>query len=419
MKKDNQTQQPLRLDGQTLVEQIERLASVGTDPRGGRTRLAASKEEGEGRNLLVEWMKELDLEVKVDSVGNLFALLPAEEGRVEEKPLVLGSHIDTVLSAGPYDGCFGVLSALAVARAFRKAGRTPSRPLVVAAFTNEEGVRFQPDMLGSLCFAGGISPEEARAVTDSEGISLKESLKEIGYDGPLAPGFFAPGEYLELHVEQGPVLDREELPIGVVEGVQGISWWKITFTGTANHAGTTPTALRSDAGYGAARTVVFLRDLAKKSGTTLATVGTLSLEPGAVNIIPSKAVFTADIRDPSEERLAEADEKLRAFAEEVAAGEGLEVSLERLVRFSPVVFSSALCGLVEETTRELGFSFKRMTSGAGHDAQMMARICPTAMIFVPSRGGISHSPAEHTDRKDLLAGAEVLLRTAEKLLAKE
>lgn len=419
MKKDNQNQQPLRLDGQTLVEQIELLASVGTDPRGGRTRLAASKEEGEGRDLVVEWMKELDLEVKVDSLGNIFGLLSAEEGRAEEKPLVLGSHIDTVLSAGPYDGCFGVLSALAVARAFRTAGRSPSRPLVVAAFTNEEGVRFQPDMIGSLCFAGGISSEEALAVTDSEGVSLEESLKEIGYDGPHAPGFFAPGEYLELHVEQGPVLDREQLSIGVVEGVQGISWWKITFIGTANHAGTTPTALRADAGYGAARTIVFLRELARKTGTTLATVGTLSLEPGAVNIIPSKAVFTADIRDPSEERLAEADEKLKAFAEDLAAEEGLKVSLERLVRFSPVVFSFDLCGLVEETARELGLSSRRMTSGAGHDAQMMARICPTAMIFVPSREGISHNPAEHTDRNDLLAGAEVLLRTAEKLLAKE
>ncbi len=419
MKKDNQTLQPLRLDGQTLVEQIERLASVGTDPRGGRTRVAASREDGEGRDLLAEWMKELDLDVKVDSVGNIFGLLSPEEGGAGKKPLVLGSHIDTVLSAGPYDGCFGVLSGLAVARAFRRAGRSPSRPLVVAAFTNEEGVRFHPDMLGSLCFAGGISPEEALAVTDSGGVSLEKSLKEIGYDGPLSPGFFSPGEYLELHVEQGPVLDREGLSIGVVEGVQGISWWRITFSGKANHAGTTPTALRSDAGYGAARTIVFLRDLARESGTTLATVGTLSLEPGAVNIIPSKAVFTADIRDPSEERLAEADEKLKAFAEKAAAEEGLEVSLERLVRFSPVVFSSDLCGLVEETARELGFSSRRMTSGAGHDAQMMARICPTAMIFVPSRGGISHSPAEHTERADLLAGAEVLLRMAEKLLAKE
>ena len=418
MKKDDQNVQPLRLDGQTLVDQLQTLASVGTDPRGGRTRLAASKEEGEGRDLLVEWMKELDLEVTVDSVGNIFGLLSAEEGRTEEKPLVLGSHIDTVLSAGPYDGCFGVLSALAVARAFRTAGRTPSRPLVVAAFTNEEGVRFQPDMLGSLCFAGGISPEEALAVTDSHGVSLEESLKEIGYNGPLTPGFFVPGEYLELHVEQGPILDREGLSIGVVEGVQGISWWKIAFAGKANHAGTTPTALRSDAGYGAARTIVFLRELALSSGTTLGTAGTLSLEPGAVNIIPSKAVFTADIRDPSEERLAEADEKLKAFAEEAASAEGLEVTLERLARFSPVEFSESLCALVEETARELGLSSRRMTSGAGHDAQMMARICPTAMIFVPSRGGISHNPDEHTDRADLLAGAEVLLRTAEKLLAK-
>ena len=400
--------------GDILFDQIRTLALTGTDPLGGRTRLTLTEEDRQARNLLVKWMRELDLDVRVDCFGNIFGILEGKD--VEKDSLMIGSHIDTVIHAGPYDGCYGVLSGLAVARAFREAGCIPGRSLVVAAFTNEEGVRFQPDMLGSLAFVGGITADEALSVKDDGGITVGEALSRIGYSGKEEPGFLIPSEYIELHVEQGPRLDAEKIRIGVVEVVQGISWWRVSITGKANHAGTTPTNMRHDAGYAAARVSVFLRDLAVTTGTTLATIGTISFEPGAVNVIPSKAVFTVDLRDPDSTRLTEAEEKLAEFLQKAAEEEGVQISSEHLVRFDPVVFDRGLAGEVEKAALSRGLSSMRMVSGAGHDAQMMARVCRAAMIFVPSVGGISHNPDEHTPEEDLAAGAGVLLDVVLKLV---
>lgn len=398
-----------RLQGDIFLEQLRTLAEIGLDPRGGRTRLALSGEDKTARDMMVGWMKELDLHVKVDRIGNIFGIL---SGKNDEKPLTIGSHIDTVISAGPFDGCYGVLSALAVARAFREAELVLPRSLIVAAFTNEEGVRFQPDMMGSLAFAGGISLGEVLAAKDENGVTVEDALKTIGYFGEELPGFFIPSDYLELHVEQGPVLEEEGYDIGVVEGVQGISWWRISIAGVANHAGTTPMTMRRDAGYAAARISVFLREWAKSSGTTLTTVGTLSFEPGAINVIPSTAILTADIRDPDGEKLSDADRSLMAFLGNLARNEEVKISSKHLVRFEPVNFSKDLADSVERSSRRRSLSCRRMVSGAGHDAQMMARICNTGMIFVPSRGGISHSPMEFTEEKQLIQGAEVLLDVA-------
>ncbi|NCC58495.1 MAG: Zn-dependent hydrolase, partial [Synergistales bacterium] len=257
--------------GDILFDHIRTLSLIGADPLGGRTRLTLTEEDRKARDILVKWMKELDLDVRVDRFGNIFGILEGKDGGKDS--LMIGSHIDTVIHAGPYDGCYGVLSGLAVARAFREAGCIPGRSLVVAAFTNEEGVRFQPDMLGSLAFVGGIPADEALSVKDDGGTTVGEALSRIGYNGNEEPGFLIPSEYLELHVEQGPRLDTEKIRIGVVEGVQGISWWRVSITGKANHAGTTPTNMRHDAGYAAASVSVFLRDLAVSTGTTLATIG--------------------------------------------------------------------------------------------------------------------------------------------------
>ncbi|HCL78705.1 MAG TPA: Zn-dependent hydrolase, partial [Synergistaceae bacterium] len=319
-------------------------------------------------------------------------------------------------NAGALDGCYGVLSGLAVARAFLTEGVRPKRPLIVAAFTNEEGVRFQPDMMGSLAFAGGISAEEALAATDDEGRSLGSELERIGYAGEEPLPIATPGEYLELHVEQGPILDGEGVQIGVVEGVQGIWWWRITVRGTANHAGTTPLALRHDAGHAAARIVTFLREMAKATPATLATVGTMAFRPGSINVVPSEAVFTVDLRDPERARLLAAEEKIAVFTARVAEEEEVSVVMDQLVRFDPVSFDGGLLDLIEQAAAEKGFSSRRMASGAGHDAQMMARLCRSAMIFVPSRGGVSHSPAEHTEDDQLIRGAEVLLRVVSRLI---
>ena len=285
----------------------------------------------------------------------------------------------------------------------------PSRPITVAAFTNEEGARFHPDMMGSLVHARGLPLAEALDAIGTDGARLGDELVRIGYAGEMMPGTLVPHEYLELHIEQGPILEAEGLQIGVVENLQGISWQQITVQGNANHAGTTPTRLRHDAGYVAAAAVAELRRIAVDSGTTLATVGTLRVEPGVINVIPRKAVFTVDMRDPDEQRLAASEAHFSAFLAKLAQDEGVRISAERLARFSPVVFDAELADVIEASAGRLGLSSRRMTSGAGHDAQMIARIAPAAMIFVPSRGGISHNPREHTDDDQLVNGAQVLL----------
>ncbi|MFC5696034.1 Zn-dependent hydrolase [Pseudomonas sp. GCM10022186] len=401
----------LRLNGLILLQQIRTLGEIGADPaNGGRTRIALTDAEKAGRDQLVAWMRELGLDVRIDRIGNIFGTLRSATDQGDQAPLMMGSHIDTVTNAGALDGCYGVLAGLAVARAFREADVLPSRSITIGDFTNEEGVRYQPDMMGSLVHAGGMSVEEALATMGTDGTRLGDELQRIGYAGDLEPGAILPHEYLELHIEQGPILEAENALIGVVENLQGISWQQVVVQGNANHAGTTPTRLRHDAGYVASAVVAELRQIARDSGgTTLATVGCMSFEPNVINVIPRKASFTVDLRDPDEERLVAAERRLEKFLAVIAEEEGVRISSERLVRFQPVIFDAGLADEIEASARRFGFSHKRMTSGAGHDAQMIARIAPSAMIFVPSRGGISHNPREHTGDDQLLKGAEVLL----------
>jgi beta-ureidopropionase / N-carbamoyl-L-amino-acid hydrolase len=400
------------LDHARLLDRLQRLGAVGCGPSGGPTRLALTDADRAGRDLLAGWMQEAGLEVRVDRIGTIFGLWPAT---AEADPVMIGSHVDTVIDAGIYDGCYGVLAGLAVVEALRDAGVAPARPIAVAAFTNEEGVRFQPDMMGSLVHAGGLDLDAALATVGTDGAVLGEELARIGYAGDLEPGAIRPACYLELHIEQGPVLEAEGLAIGAVDSLQGISWQRVTITGTANHAGTTPIAARRDAGLVAARVITHLRDRVAHGGT-LATVGSLRLEPDAINVIPSRAVFTVDLRNPDEERLQAAEAELAGFLETLAAAEGVEVATERLARFSPVQFDPELVQLVAEAAERRGHRWRRITSGAGHDAQMIARIAPSAMIFVPSRDGISHNPAEFTEPEQLAAGAEVLLDVVAKLV---
>jgi len=407
----------LQLDGARLLEQIRILGELGADPvHGGRTRIALTDAEKAGRDQVVAWMKELALEVRIDRIGNIFGTLPAASGE-DLAPLMMGSHIDTVTNAGALDGCYGVLAGLAVARAYRAAGVLPSRPITIGAFTNEEGVRYQPDMMGSLVHAGGLAVQEALDTLGTDGTRLGDELARIGYAGDLEPGAIVPHEYLELHIEQGPILEAEGLQIGVVENLQGISWQQVTVQGNANHAGTTPTRLRHDAGYVACAAVAEARAIARDAGTTLATTGCIAFEPNVINVIPRKAVFTVDLRDPDETRLQQAEQRFADTLERLATEEGVKITCERLVRFEPVDFDRDLADQIEASATRLGLTHRRMTSGAGHDAQMIARIAPAAMIFVPSRGGISHNPREHTDDAQLVMGAEVLLDVVARRLA--
>jgi beta-ureidopropionase / N-carbamoyl-L-amino-acid hydrolase len=397
----------LRLDDRRLLRALADLAEVGAIEGGGCARLALTDEDKTGRDLVVGWMKALGLEVRIDAIGNVIGL---RAGRENLPPVMTGSHIDTVRTGGRYDGNYGVLAGLEVVRALNEAKVVTRRPIAVAFFTNEEGARFQPDMLGSLVYAGGLGLNEAYAAADKDGRSVGDELRRIGYLGPMKPGAIKPHAFLELHIEQGPILDEEKVRIGVVESVQGISWTEYTVTGVSNHAGTTPMRLRRDAGYLAASVNVFARGLAcDMGGNQVATVGALALRPNLINVVPNRAVFTVDLRNTEEAKLREAEARVTAHIAEVAAAERVEVEAKVLARFEPVIFDAALVDRVEHHARALALGTRRMPSGAGHDAQMMQRLCPTAMIFVPSVAGLSHNVKEHTEPADLAAGAQVLL----------
>lgn len=390
-----------------LMERVGTHAAIGATEGGGLCRLALTDADRQGRDRLVQDMRALGMEVRVDRIGNIFGV---RAGRAQAAPVMTGSHIDTVATGGRYDGLYGVLAGLEVVRWLEEHQIVLERPLVVAAFTNEEGVRFQPDMMGSLVHAGGYPLQQALDTVGTDGARLGDELERIGYAGDMACGAIVPHAFVELHIEQGPVLEAEGLDIGAVEDLQGISWQEISFTGQSNHAGTTPMRLRRDAGYCAAAVAVFVRELAQRlGGGQVATVGALHLHPNLVNVIASRATVTVDLRNTDEAALVHAEQELAAFVQRLGTEQSVQVQTRRLARFEPVRFDEGVVRLVEAGARARGLRTRRMSSGAGHDAQMMARVCPSAMIFVPSVGGISHNPREHTAPADLLRGANVLL----------
>ena len=404
--------QALAVDGARLLERLEALAEIGpiTGAGGARgsARLALSDDDRRGRDLVVAWMQDLGLEVRVDAIGNVVG---TRAGRVPElAPVMTGSHIDTVATGGRFDGNLGVLGGLEVVETLDRAGVTTLRPLAVAYFTNEEGARFPPDMMGSLVYAGGLALEDALDTIGIDGLRVGDELARIGYLGPHPCPGPAPHAFVELHIEQGPVLEREGVTIGAVTGVQGISWQEITITGQSNHAGTTPITLRHDAGLAAAEVVVFVRRLATElGGHQVGTVGRLDLHPDLVNVVAGRATLTVDLRNTDDAALREAEQRLAAFLHELAERDGVVITSRSLARFEPVAFDERVIALVEAAATRLGHTVQRLPSGAGHDAQMLARLAPTAMVFVPSHDGISHNPAEHTDPAHLEAGANVLL----------
>lgn len=404
----------LRVDGGRLWARLEALGEIGAvhGPNGerGNARLALSAEDGAGRDLVVGWMRDLGLHVEIDAIGNVVATRPGTDP--DAAPVMTGSHIDTVRTGGWFDGNLGVLGGLEVIETLEQHGVQTRHPISVAFFTNEEGARFQPDMLGSLVFVGGMSVEEALDVRDAGGARLGDELDQIGYAGPVpCPSVVVPHAFVELHVEQGPVLEDEGITIGAVTGVQGISWTELTITGQSAHAGTTPMRLRHDPGYVAAAIATTMRSVAASmGGTQVATVGRVEFRPNLVNVVPSEVVMTLDLRNTDEILLREAEATVAEACEILAAAEGVTIERRTLARFEPVEFDPAMIDLVEQTAQRLGHSTRRMPSGAGHDAQMLARRCPTSMIFVPSVNGLSHNIAEFTSPVDVTAGADVLLQ---------
>jgi beta-ureidopropionase / N-carbamoyl-L-amino-acid hydrolase len=401
------------INGERLLASLQELGRIGALAGGGVCRLALTEEDRQGRDWVRARMQALGMQIAVDGIGNVVGTYAGTE---DLPPVMTGSHIDTVRTGGLYDGNYGVLAGLEVVQALKDAGVRTRRPLAVAFFTNEEGARFAPDMMGSQVFQGDLPLEAALQARGIDGTTVGESLERIGYRGTAPVGAAQVASYIELHIEQGPVLDLEGIAIGAVEGVQGISWTKFDLTGVSNHAGTTPMRMRRDAGLAAARIACFARDLAKElGGNQVATVGSMNFLPNLINVIPNRVHFTVDLRNTDEQTLAAAEKRMWAFAEQAARDEGVELARESLARFEPVEFDPRLVGLIERTARGLGLSVRRLPSGAGHDAQMLARMCPAGMIFVPSVGGLSHNVREHTAPADLVAGARVLLRVLRQL----
>ena len=389
---------------------------IGALPCGGVKRLSLTDEDKEVRDLLQGWFDDLGLDQQIDEMGNMVGTWPTKN---EKPPVAIGSHLDTVGTGGCFDGSLGVVAGLEVLETLKEAGLNSRKPLSIINFTNEEGVRFTPDMMGSYAFAGLGKAEklwQAKAEENDE-IILRDELERIGYLGEVKCGSYPLDSYFELHIEQGPILENERIDIGAVEKVQGIFWTEYILKGTANHAGTTPMSMRRDAGYVAARINTFVRELTKEmGGAQVGTVGITSFFPNLINVVPQEVRLTVDLRNTRKESLVEAQEKLDAFVTQVASEESIKYEFCELVRFDPVDFDNEMINSVKDAANLLGYSHKTMPSGAGHDAQMMASMCPSTMIFIPSKDGISHNVTEFSSDEAVEAGTNVLLHAVLKKL---
>jgi N-carbamoyl-L-amino-acid hydrolase len=400
----------MKIDRQRLERTIEELGKIGETPRGGLTRVALTDEDKRGRDWMVARMREAGLAVTVDQMGNIFA---RREGAEALPPVMMGSHVDSVPTGGKYDGQLGVLAALEAIRALDDHRIRTRHPVTLAIFTNEEGARFQPAMIASGVLAGKIALEDAYNARDKDGVRLVDELERIGYLGP-EPCVARPiRAYLELHIEQGPRLEEEGLSVGVVEGIVAIAWSRLTIHGVQDHAGPTPMRIRHDALVAAADVVLGVRRIARELGGDLVTtVGNLTVSPNIVNAIPGRVALSIDMRDPRDETLDRALPRLDWLVRDVCKREGVTYELEHYWRVPYTPFDRDVVAAVERAAKASGARYRRLLSGAGHDAQYMAAIGPTGMIFVPSRGGRSHCEEEFTPMDDIEHGANTLFLAA-------
>jgi beta-ureidopropionase / N-carbamoyl-L-amino-acid hydrolase len=336
-----------RIDLDRLLGRLDTFNRIGALPGGGNCRLALSDDDRAGRDLLVQWMHELGLTVTIDTIGNIIGV---RGGREDTAAVMFGSHVDTVGTGGRYDGLYGVLAGLEACQALNEAGIATRRPLALVAFTNEEGSRFPPYAMGSLVYVGGLALEDAYAIRGIDGTTVGEELRRISYVGDAKPGWLTPHAYLELHIEQGPILENEGFVIAAVEGITGLAWTEVAITGRASHAGTTPMQSRRDAAYVASEIAVFVRHLAQSmGGNQRGTVGRMELYPNLVNVVAERAILTVDLRNTDEARLREAERQLADLLERLAAQEQVEISTRSLARFEPVSFPAEMVSLVEAT----------------------------------------------------------------------
>ncbi|MEL7939221.1 Zn-dependent hydrolase [Pseudomonas delhiensis] len=397
----------LKIDAERLWASLMDMARVGATARGGSRRLALSEEDRHGRELFEGWCRDAGLGLRRDAVGNLFARRAGEDDGLD--PVVMGSHLDTQPEGGRFDGVYGVLAGLEVLRSLNDQGIRTRRPLEVAVWTNEEGARFTPAMLGSAAFTGAMALDAALNARDAEGVSVGEALRALGWQGDLPLGRRLDA-YFEAHIEQGPILEDNAIDVGVVTGGQAIRWLDVRVGGQAAHAGTTPMPLRHDALFGAAEMIQALEALAQRFAPHgLVTVGQLAIAKSSRNTIAGQVDFTIDLRHHQDEVIGAMEQEARALLEAIAARRGLtlEAGLHWLSPATP--FDADCVGHVREAVRALGYSHQDIVSGAGHDAIHLARNCPTAMVFIPCVGGLSHNEAEDVIPAHAAQGADVLL----------
>jgi N-carbamoyl-L-amino-acid hydrolase len=402
----------LSINAERLWDSLMTHGKIGGLENGGVCRETLTPEDIAGRDTFVRWCKEAGLSIGTDALGTIYATRAGTDDSLE--PLAIGSHLDTQPSGGKFDGILGVLSGLEVVRALNDAGHQTRRPITIIDWTNEEGSRFPPPMIASGVYAGLLSMDDISGLKDAEGVSFIDALQDSGYAGAETVGDRRFSAYLELHIEQGPVLENAGIEIGVVNGAQAMSWNRIAVHGQEAHAGPTPMAIRLDAMAAAARLITASFDIANSIDNARATVGVIRAEPASHNTIPRRVEFTLDMRHPDDAVLAGMLGELESrMARERSLGFMLQ--REQFGSAAAVRFDRHCVDTVREVTAELGYSHCDITSGAGHDAVYVSRVVPTAMIFVPCEGGISHNPIENITREQALAGAEVLLGAALRL----
>lgn len=400
--------QTLRINGDRLWDSLMELAQIGATPKGGCCRLTLTDLDRQGRDLVIGWAKAAGLSITIDKIGNVFM---RREGRNPAlPPVVSGSHIDTQPTGGKFDGNYGVLAALEVVRTLNDLHIETEAPIEVVFWTNEEGSRFVPVMMGSGVFAGVLPLEKIYAATDADGKTVKEELEKIGYVGPQTPGDHPIGAYFEAHIEQGPILEDEEKVIGVVEGVLGIHWYDCVVTGQESHAGPTPMHLRKDAMQVATHIMQEVVAIAGRSEHGRGTVGMVQVHPNSRNVVPGEVKFSIDMRNISDAAVDEMDAQLRAFIVQMQEKSGLTIALHEVSHYPSAPFDSDCRTAIADAATALGYPARPIVSGAGHDAVYMSYLAPTGMIFIPCKDGISHNEIEYASPEHVTAGGNVLLQ---------
>ena len=398
----------LRINGERLWASLMELAQIGATKKGGVCRLTLTDLDKQGRDLVIRWARDAGMSVVIDKIGNGFMRRPGRNNALP--PIMTGSHIDTQPTGGKFDGNYGVLAGIEVVRTLNDHGIETEAPIEVAFWTNEEGSRFVPVMMGSGVFAKAFTLEHAYAAKDTEGKSVKEELARIGYIGPQEPGDHPIGAYFETHIEQGPVLEDNDITIGVVQGVLGIRWFDCTVTGMEAHAGPTPMALRKDALQVAThlmQEVVASALRHKPHGR--GTVGMVQVFPNSRNVIPGRVKFSMDLRNGTDALVDQMVDEVKAYAARISQESGLKIEIEMVSSYSAIGFHADCVDAVARASAKLGYSNMPVVSGAGHDAVYMARLASSGMIFIPCKDGISHNEIEDAKPEHITAGCNVLL----------